>query len=57
MSIAGLIEHRFGKHYHPASLSKLLKRMELARQKPRPVHPKTGPKAQADRVKRSCPAH
>ena len=55
--IAGLIAHHFGKRYHPASLSKVLRRMGLSRQKPRPVHPKIDPKAQAAWQKKGCPAH
>jgi transposase len=55
--IAGLIARRFGKHYHPASLSKVLRRIGMSRQKTRPVHPNTDLKAQAAWVKRGCPAH
>jgi transposase len=54
--IAVLIERHFGKHYHPASLSKVLRRMGFSRQKARPVHPNADPKAQAAWVKRGCRA-
>ena len=52
--IALLIEQRFGKRYHPASLSKVLRRMGFSRQKARQVHPNADPKAQATWVKRGC---
>lgn len=55
--LAGLIQDRFGKRYHPASLSKVLRRMGFSRQKTRPSHPNTDPKAQAAWVKRGCPVH
>ena len=54
--IAVLIEQRFGKHYHPASLSKILRRMGFSRQKARQVHPKSDPQAQEAWVKRGCQA-
>lgn len=54
--IAALIAQHFGKHDHPASLSKGLRRMGFSRQKARPVHPKVDPKAQAAWVKRGCRA-
>ena len=54
--IALLIEQRFGKRYHPASLSKVLRRMGFSRQKARQVHPNADPKAQAAWVKRNCRA-
>ena len=40
------LEERFGKRIHPASLSRLLRRNGLSRQKARPVHPQTDHKAQ-----------
>ncbi len=43
--IAHLIRQRFGKRYHPASLSKVLRRMGFSRQKARQVHPKANLKA------------
>ena len=55
--VAGLIWDRFGKCYHPASLSKVLRRMGFSRQKTRPSHPRSDAKAQAAWVKRGCPTH
>lgn len=52
--IALLIERRFDKRYHPASLSKVLRRMGFSRQKARQVHPKADPKVQTVWVKRGC---
>ena len=52
--IALLIEQRFGKRYHPASLSKVLRRMGFSRQKAWQVHPNADPKAQATWVKGGC---
>jgi transposase len=40
------LEERFGKAFHPASLSRVLRRLDLSRQKARPVHPEADPKAQ-----------
>ena len=37
---------RFGKKLHPSSLSRVLRRLALSRQKTRPVHPRADPKAQ-----------
>ena len=45
---------RFGKGFHPASLSRVLRRLELSRQKARPVHPQADPAAQARFQKRGC---
>jgi transposase len=50
--IAALIERRFGRRYHPASLSKVLRRIGFSRQKARPEHPGHDPRAQAAWVKR-----
>src|SRR5918992_1576965 len=33
------IEGRFGKRLHPASLSRIVRRLDLSRQKTRPLHP------------------
>lgn len=54
--IAALIEQQFGKHYHPASLSKVLRRMGFSHQKARPVHPNADLKAQAAWKKGGCRA-
>jgi transposase len=48
------LEARFGKPFHPSSLSRVLKRLDLSRQKTRPVHPEADPKAQERFVKRGC---
>jgi transposase len=37
---------RFGKTYHPSSLTRVLRRMGMSRQKVRPVHPQADAKAQ-----------
>ena len=52
--IALLIKRRFDKRYHPASRSKVLRRMAFSRQKARQVYPKADPKAQTVWVKRGC---
>jgi transposase len=43
---------RFGKVLHPSSLSRVLKRLDLSRQKVRPAHPEADPKAQERFAKR-----
>jgi transposase len=48
------LEERFGKAFHPASLSRVLRRLELSRQKARPVHPEADPQAQKRFRKRGC---
>lgn len=45
-ALALWISRRFGKALHPHSLSRILRRMGLSRQKARPVHPRTDAKAQ-----------
>jgi transposase len=44
--LCGWLEGRFGKPFHPSSLSRVLRRLDLSRQKARPVHPEADPKAQ-----------
>ncbi len=44
--LCGWLEARFGKPLHPSSLSRVLRRLDLSRQKVRPVHPRADPKAQ-----------
>jgi transposase len=44
--LCGWLAERFGKPFHPSSLSRVLKRLDLSRQKVRPVHPEADPKAQ-----------
>jgi transposase len=48
------LEERFEKAFHPSSLSRVLRRLELSRQKARPVHPEADPKAQERFRKRGC---
>jgi len=52
--LCGWLEARFGKPFHPSSLSRVLKRLDLSRQKARPVHPEANPKAQQRFTKRGC---
>lgn len=40
------LEERFGKAFHPSSLSRVLRRLELSWQKTRPVHPRADAAAQ-----------
>jgi transposase len=40
------LEDRFEKKFHPSSLSRVLRRLELSRQKTRPIHPRADPAAQ-----------
>lgn len=49
-----MAEH-FGKSFHPASLSRVLRRMDFSYQKARPVHPQRREKAQARFKKRASP--
>jgi transposase len=48
------LEDRFKKKFHPSSLSRVLRRLELSRQKTRPVHPQADSKAQERFRKRGC---
>jgi transposase len=52
--LCGWLDARFGKAFHPSSLSRVLKRLDLSRQKTRPVHPEADPKAQERFAKRGC---
>src|SRR5215207_10203520 len=54
--LCGWLGGRFGKPFHPSSLSRVLKRLDLSRQKARPVHPEADPKAQECFAKRGCAA-
>lgn len=40
------LEARFGKTYHPSSMTRVLRRLALSRQKARPYHPQHDPEAQ-----------
>jgi transposase len=44
--LARWLEARFGKAFHPSSLSRVLRRLDLSRQKTRPAHPEADPAAQ-----------
>ncbi|HZF76570.1 MAG TPA: winged helix-turn-helix domain-containing protein [Acetobacteraceae bacterium] len=48
------IERRFDKRLHPASLSQILRRLDLSRQKTRPLHPLADEKAKAAFARRGC---
>ena len=48
------IEARWGKRFHPASLSRVVRRLGFSRQKARPAHPKVDPEAQAAFAKGGC---
>ena len=52
--LCGWLEARLGKRFHPSSLSRVLSRLDLSRQKTRPVHPEADPKAQERFAKRGC---
>ena len=52
--LARWLEYRFGKVFHPSSLSRVLGRLDLSRQKVRPVHPEADPKAQERFKKGAC---
>jgi len=45
--LAAICTERFGKPFHPSSMSRVLKRLGLSRQKTRPSHPMKDPAAQA----------
>ena len=50
------IESRFGKALHPASLSRIMRGLDLSRQKTRPRHPRTDAQVQAAFAKGGSPA-
>ena len=52
--LGGWLEARFGKRFHPASLSRVLKRLDLSRQKARPIHPEVDVAAQERLRKGGC---
>ena len=52
--LCGWLEARFGEPLHPSSLSRVLRRLDLSRQKARPVHPEADPAAQERSRKRGC---
>ena len=53
-ALAIWISANFGKTLHPGSLSRILRRLDMSRQKARPVHPKTDAKAQERFQKGGC---
>jgi transposase len=50
------IARRFAKRLRPASLSRIMRALDLSRQKTRPRHPRTNPQAQAAFPKGGSPA-
>ena len=48
------LEDRFDKRLHPASLSRIVRRLDLSRQKTRPLHPDANEQAKAAFVKGGC---
>jgi transposase len=53
-ALCGWIEERFDKRLHPASLSRILRRLDLSRQKTRPLHPLADGRAKAEFAQRGC---
>ena len=45
--LCGWLEARFGKPFHPSSLSRVLERLALTHQETRPVHPEADPAVQS----------
>ena len=45
--LVAIAKKKFGKSMHPASMGRLLRRMDLSRQKARPTHPMKDPAAAA----------
>ena len=45
--LVAIAKKKFGKSMHPASMGRVLRRMDLSRQKARPTHPMTDPAAAA----------
>src|SRR3954470_12593557 len=52
--LCALVERRFGVRYGESGMSRLVGRLDLSRQKARPVHPEADPKAR-ERFKKPCP--
>jgi transposase len=52
--LCGWLEERFGKPFHPSSLSRVLRRLALSRQNTRPVHPEADLRARERFRKRGC---
>ncbi len=49
-----VLAERFGKTLHPASLSRIVRWLNLSKQKTRPHHPQSDAKTQAAFQKRGC---
>jgi transposase len=52
--LCAFVERRFGVRYGESGMARLVKRLDLSRQKARPVHPEADPGAQ-ERFKKACP--
>ena len=55
-ALCAWIERRFGKRLHPASLSRVVRRLDLSRQKTRRLHPRADERAKAAFAKGGCRA-
>jgi transposase len=53
--LCALAERRFGVRYGESGMLRLVRRLDLSRQKARPVHPEADRGAQ-ERFKKTCPA-
>lgn len=53
--LCALVERRFGVRYGESGMARLVRRLDLSRQKARPVHPEADRGAQG-RFKKTCPA-
>ena len=53
--LCALAERRFGVRYGESGMLRLVRRLDLSRQKARPVHPGADPGAR-ERFKKACPA-
>ncbi len=51
LALCRWLEDRFDKRLHPASLSRIVRRLDLSRQKTRPLHPQADERAKAAFVK------
>jgi transposase len=45
--LVAIAKKKFGKSMHPASMGRVLRRLDLSRQKARPTHPMKSPAAAA----------
>jgi transposase len=50
--LCGWLAARFGKRFHPSSLSRVLRRLDLTWQKARPVHPEAADRKAQERFKK-----